>query len=370
MSLLQKTVMSQKLPPGHFFLPGPTEVHPDVLAAQNGPMIGHRGAAIRELMTRIDEGLKPVFQTQRPVIVTASSATGLMEAGVRNAVLDGKVLSLVNGAFSERFADIARACGHKVEVWDVAWGQVHSPDELGERLARQHYDAVTLSHSETSTGALQDLEAIAAVVGGHDDTVLLVDSVTGIGGVETRPDDWGVDYILTGSQKALALPPGLGFAIASETVLERSAKSPTKGWYFDLAMLHAQVLEHQTPATPAVSLLYALDYQLGKITEEGIENRWKRHLEMQERTIGWVEEMAGRGAPVAVFAAEGHRSPTVTCVSCADPKRVVSEMFARGWVIGGGYSRVKDSTFRIGHMGDHTVEELEELLAVLTEVVE
>lgn len=361
--------MSQPLEPGRFFLPGPTEVHADVLDAQNGPMIGHRGQAIQDLMASIGEGLKPVFQTERPVIVSTSSATGMMEAGLRNGVVDGKVLSLVTGAFSKRFADIARSCGYDVDVWQVEWGTVHDPDELASRLASDSYDAVTLSQSETSTGSLQDLEAIAAIVNQHEETVLLVDSVTGIGGVETYTDAWGIDYILTGSQKALALPPGLAFAVANDAVLARSDKKTDKGWYFDLAMLHEQVIDNQTPATPAVSLLYALDYQLGRINAETMPVRWKRHLAMQQRTFEWVDEMRERGLDLDVFAAEGHRSPTVTCVATGRSKEIVAELFTRGWVVGGGYGKLEDSTFRIGHMGDHTLDELEQLLEVLTEVV-
>jgi aspartate aminotransferase-like enzyme len=361
--------MSQPLEPGRFFLPGPTEVHPDVLAAQNGPMIGHRGRAIVDLLSSIEEGLKPVFATERPVIVSTSSATGLMEAGLRNGVLDGKVLSLVSGAFSKRFADIADACGFEVERWEVEWGTVHDPDELDQRLSRGGYDAVTLSQSETSTGSLQDLESIADVLRRHEDTVLLVDSVTGIGGVETHTDEWGIDFILTGSQKALALPPGLAFGVANEAILERSAKAPAKGWYFDLDMLHTQIVEHQTPATPAVSLLYALDFQLSRIDDETMAARWKRHLDMQQMTFDWVAEMAGKGIEIGIFAAEGHRSPTVTCIESDRSRQVVADMFERGWVIGGGYGKLKDSTFRIGHMGDHTPDELGELLVVLTEVM-
>lgn len=361
--------MSQTLAPGRFFLPGPTEVHPDVLAAQNGPMIGHRGKATEELLASIQEGLKPVFQTERAVMLLAASATAMMEAGVRNGVIDGRVLSLVNGAFSQRYADIASACGHEVDVWSVEMGEAHDPEELEERLSAGGYDAVTLSHSETSTGVLQDLETIASVVAGHEGTLLLVDSVTGIGGAETYTDAWAVDFILTGSQKALALPPGLAFAVASEAVLERSASAASKGWYLDLGMLHQMIVDNQTPATPAVSLLYALDYQLGRIETETIEARWKRHTAMQQRTFDWVDQMADRGLDVGVFAKEGQRSPTVSCISSDRSKEIVTEMFARGWVIGGGYGKLKDSTFRIGHMGDHTVEELEELLAVLTEVV-
>ncbi len=361
--------MTKSLEPGRFFLPGPTEVHPDVLAAQTGQMIGHRGQAIQDLLASIDAGLKPVFQTERPVIVSTSSASGLMEAAVRNGVVDGKVLALVNGAFSGRFAKIAESCGLEVDRFEVEWGHVHDPEQVADRLAAGGFDAVTLSHSETSTGALQDLQEIARVVGEREDTVLLVDSVTGVGGVETRTDDWGIDFILTGSQKALALPPGLAFGVANDAMLERSAKATAKGWYFDLVDLHDQITQHQTPATPAVSLLYALDFQLNRMGEEGMERRWARHAEMQARTVEWVGEMRERGVDVDVFAAEGHRSPTVSCIATSEPGKVVSELFARGWVIGGGYGQIKDSTFRIGHMGDHTMEELDGLLETITEVM-
>jgi aspartate aminotransferase-like enzyme len=361
--------MSQPLEPGRFFLPGPTEVHPDVLAAQNGPMIGHRGKGIQELFASIEAGLRPVFQTDRPVIVSTSSASGLMEASVRNGVVDGKILSLVNGAFSDRFSKIALSCGHDVERWEVEWGRVHSPDELSDRLARGRYEAVTLSHSETSTGAMQDLEGIARVVAEREETLLLVDSVTGIGGAETHTDAWAVDFILTGSQKALALPPGLSFGVANEAMLERSAKAPAKGWYFDLVELHDQIAEHQTPATPAVSLLYALDHQLKRIETETMEGRWRRHADMRQRTFDWVDEMRASGSDIEVFAQVGHRSPTVTCIATDQATRVVAELFQRGWVIGGGYGKLKESTIRIGHMGDHTVGELESLLDALTDVM-
>jgi predicted phosphoserine aminotransferase len=361
--------MTQPLESGRFFLPGPTEVHPDVLAAQNGPMIGHRGRAIHDLFASIDKGLKPVFQTDRPVIVSTSSASGLMEAAVRNGVVDGKVLSLVNGAFSSRFAKIAASCGLEVEKLEVEWGRVHDPDAVAERLATGGYDAVTLSHSETSTGALQDLEAIAGVVNQYQDTLLLVDSVTGIGGAETHTDEWGIDFILTGSQKALALPPGLAFGVANEAMLERSTKAPAKGWYFDLAVLHDQITEHQTPATPAISLLYALEFQLDRIAAETMPRRWQRHANMQQRTFRWVDEMKQQGLDIEVFAEEGHRSPTVTCIATDRARSVVTDLFARGWVIGGGYGKLEDTTIRIGHMGDHTMDELEELLEVLTDVM-
>ena len=343
-----------------------------MLAAQARPMIGHRGTGIKELISRIESGLQAVFQTTQPVIISTSSATGLMEAGVRNGAAGGPILSLVNGAFSARFAEIGRTCGLAVEQWDVPYGEVHSPQGLAQRLEAGRYRVVTLTHSETSTGALQDLAALATVTAAFEDTLLLVDSVTGIGGVETRTDDWDIDFILTGSQKALALPPGLGFAVASQPMMERSRRAPDRGWYFDLERLLDELALHQTPATPAISLLYALDVQLERMAGEGIEGRWKRHLEMQGRTFEWVDEMRQQGVGLELFAAEGHRSPTVTCIRLPESMRapeVVDRMAKEGWVIGGGYGPLKRSTIRIGHMGDHTVEELNELLSTLGEVL-
>lgn len=353
---------------GKFFLPGPTEVHPDVLKAQAQPMIGHRGPAIVELMKDIEPGLQNLFVTSRPVIVSTSSASGLMEAAVRNGVAGGRVLSLVNGAFSGRFSKIAAACGHEVDRWDVDWGSVHSPDELADRLDSTSYDAVTVSQSETSTGALQDLERIASVVSSHNETVLLVDSVTGVGGVETRTDEWGPDFILTGSQKAVALPPGLAFGVASEAMMERSALAEHKGWYFDLVDLLEQAVEYQSPATPAVSLIYAVQAQMRRIEVEGMPARWQRHLDMQQMTFDWVAEMNDKGVDVGVFASEGHRSPTVTCLTMPEGTAapdVVDRVASAGYVIGGGYGKLSESTIRIGHMGDHTVDELARLLEVL-----
>jgi aspartate aminotransferase-like enzyme len=335
-------------------------------------MIGHRGRDIGNLIAGLQEGLKQVFVTEQPVIISTSSATGLMEAAVRNGVAGGKVLSLVNGSFSARFAEIAAACGHETEVWSVDWGGFHDPAELDDRLSRDDYDAVTITHSETSTGALQDLEAIAAVTRRHEGVMLLIDSVTGVAGTEVRTDDWGLDFVLTGSQKALALPPGLAFAVASPEMLARSAQATNKGYYFDLLPVMKSLEAHQTPSTPAISLLYALETQLQRILAEGMEQRWARHAEMRSLTIEWVERQQADGINVGVFAAEDHRSPTVTCISVPEGgsgPEVVSAMKARGWLIGGGYSRLKETTIRIGHMGDHQPDVLADLLDDLEKVI-
>jgi len=357
---------------GRFFLPGPTEVRREVLEAQAAPMIAHRGEDMRALMGEVQEGLAAVFATRRPVFVSTSSATGLMEAAVRNGG-GGRVLSLVNGAFSRRFADIARACGLEVDELEVLWGSVHDPAQVAERLRARAYDAVTVVHSETSTGALNDLAALARAVLRSDDTLLLVDAVTGVGGVEVRTDAWGLDFVLTGSQKALALPPGLSFAVASERMMARSAAAPGKGVYFDLTAFADNMKRLQTPTTPALSLLSALRRQLAHIREEGIEARWSRHRAMAERTWTWALAMREeRGIEISVLAPAGHRSPTVTALRLPvglEGPAVARSMRAEGWTIGEGYGKLKPTTVRIGHMGDHTLTELNGLLDALTEVL-
>ena len=354
--------------PGRFFLPGPTEVRPEILAAQARPMIAHRGSDFVALMGDIQPGLQDVFRTSRPVLVSASSATGLMEAAVRNSGT-GPVLSLVNGAFSERFADIAVACGREVDRIEMGWGAVHDPDAVRQALGSRDYDAVTVVHSETSTGALNPVAEIAEVVREREGPLLLVDSVTGVAGAELYADAWGLDFVLTGSHKALALPPGLAFAVASRRMMEMSARTRGKGLYFDLVTYERNMETLQTPTTPALTLLYALQDQLRRIRSETMEGRWARHLAMARRTWRWVEETAAaRDLDLKVVAVEGHRSPTVTAVALPaglSPKTVVSAMAGQGWVIGGGYGKGKATDIRVGHMGDHTTTELEALLAAL-----
>jgi aspartate aminotransferase-like enzyme len=356
---------------GRFFLPGPTEVLPEILAAQTRPMIGHRGKSMEQLIGALMPGLQRIFRTTRPVYISASSATGLMEASVRNCG-GRRVLALVNGAFSDRYLRIAQANGFPVDALEVPMGQVHTPGLVEESLRRNSYDAVTVVHSETSTGALNPIRELAEVVHRSGDTLLLVDSVTGIAGAEVETDAWQLDFVLTGSQKALALPPGLALGVANTRALERARHASHRGIYFDLIEFESYIRKNQTPNTPAVSLMYALAAQMDRIAAETIEGRWARHRAMAERTWGWVEEMRGRGVDIGVLAPEGYRSPTVTCLTLPPGRKgpeVNEGMKARGYTIATGYGALKESTIRIGHMGDHTVAELDELLGVLAEVL-
>lgn len=366
--------MNSQIEFGRFFLPGPTEVHPDVLAAMRSPMIGHRGPAMRELLESIDPPLRRIFGVDRPVYISTSSATGFMETAIRNLGRK-RVLCLVCGAFSERFHDIAEACGLPADRQDVEWGSPSLPDQLRRSLSQApgRYDLVTVVHSETSTGVLNPIAELAAVVAEFDDVLLAVDGVSSVGGTTIEFDEWGVDFLLTGSQKALALPPGLAFAVASDRALARARSVPDRGFYFDLVEFDTRARAFSTTNTPAVSLLYALERQLERIGIEGVPERFERHRRMAERTWEWVDWLAEvSGDAYRVLAPAGYRSPTVTAVSLPEGKggaRVVSELAERGITIATGYGKLKDAAIRIGHMGDHTQEELEIVLAAIAEVV-
>jgi aspartate aminotransferase-like enzyme len=355
---------------GRFFLPGPTEVRTEVLEGQLHPMIGHRGKAMEELIARLQPMLRDLFRTSRPVYISSSSATGLMEAAIRNGV-DRKVLCLVNGAFSERFYRIAESCGVETILLQVPWGQGHTPDMVADALASDPCDAVTVVHSETSTGALNPVEDLARVA--HEaGAVLLVDSVTGVAGAPVLTDAWELDFVLTGSQKALALPPGLALGVAQENILRRAMSRPGRGTYFDLLEFEKYIQKNQTPNTPPVSLLYALLTQLERIQVETLEARWARHADMAARVVARVAGWRERGIEVDILAPEGFRSPTVTCLTVGGAhtgSAVNAAMKERGFTISAGYGKLKDATIRIGHMGDHTVEELDRVLDALEEVL-
>jgi aspartate aminotransferase-like enzyme len=358
--------MNAPVPPppfGRFFLPGPTDVHPDVLAAMVRPMIGHRGKEMEGILAGMAPRLAALFRTQRPVLVGSNSATGFMEMAIRNGARR-RVLSVVNGAFSDRFADIAGRCGRDVVRLELPLGAALEPDRLRDALKRSQVDAVTLVHSETSTGALAPLADLAPVVHEFPDVMLLVDAVTSLAGSPVETDVWNLDFVFTGSQKALALPPGLALGAASERMLERSKTIPGRGLYFDLPAFVEATHKNAPTNTPALSLFFALDVQLKRIEAEGgVEARWARHDAMRRAVEHWSADRE-----IAYVPVEGRRSWTVSCLklpSGKSAKDVVSGLKQQGWVIGSGYGPLKDSTIRIGHMGDHTVPALCDLLGVL-----
>jgi aspartate aminotransferase-like enzyme len=337
---------------GTFFLPGPTEVRQEILAAMTRPMISHRGAEFEEIFIRVQQRMKRVFFTKRPVFISTSSGTGMMEAAIRCAP-PGRILSLVNGAFSDRFANIAAACGRVVDRYEVDWGEVHDAAEVDSRVSTGAYSAITVGHSETSTGALNDIRAISDSTHRHG-AYCLIDGVSSVAGAELKFDEWGLDFVLTGSQKAFALPPGLAFAVASERYLELARGNANRGVYFDLLEYEQLVRKNQTPNTPAISLYFALDVQLDDMLDERMENRWARHASMQNEVLTWADRHGLR-----VVASDRGRSPTVTALELPqgrDSAAFHRKLGERGITVGTGYGKLRTKSFRIGHMGDHSVQ--------------
>lgn len=347
-----------------FFVPGPTWVRPELLQEMTRPMIGHRTPEFRELFGRVRANLRPLFGTGGDVFVATCSGTALLEAALVNCVPQ-RVLVTTCGAFSERWFAIAESLGLEVDRLDAGWGNAVDPEALADHLAarRTHYDAVTITHNETSTGVTNDLAALARVV--HEEspnTLVLVDAVSSLGGIPVRVDDWRLDVCLASVQKGLALPPGITVFSLSERALGRARKMPYRGTYFDFLNYKKHADENGVPSTPSIPHFYALDKQLDAIVNvETLEARYRRHEEMRDTTLR-------RTAKIARLAGDrAHASPTVTALApLTPPDEIRAAMKSRGFTLGGGYGQWKSTTFRIGHMGDIQLDDLNAMLDVLT----
>ncbi|MBW7886276.1 MAG: alanine--glyoxylate aminotransferase family protein [Caldilineaceae bacterium] len=349
----QATGASSK-PAQRLFIPGPTDVAPAVLEAQTAAMIGHRSDEFEALFAKCQEQLRRLAYTGSRVYVVASSGSGLHEAAIRNAV-GGRVVCFVNGAFSQRWHDTAVGCAKDVVRVDVEWNSAVKPEQveaaLAEALRDGPVDAITVVHNETSTGVMSPVKEIAAAVRAvSPETLVMVDAVSSFGGVKIEVDEWGLDVMLTSSQKALALPPGLSFCAVSDRVLEKASKVTGRGWYFDFLNLEKALKKNTTPSTPAISLMRALSVQLDRIFVEGVDERFARHQRLAERTRQWAIEQG-----FALMAEEGHRSVTLTTVTNTrniSIKQLNAYLAQQNMEISNGYGVFKDKAFRIAHMGE------------------
>lgn len=349
------------------FTPGPTEVAPEILSAMAEPVIGHRTTAMQELIGAIVPHARRLFGTaSHEVFLTSCSATGLWEAAIRNCVAR-RVLVPVCGAFSQRFHEVAVACGVEVDSLSIEPGRPINAEAIDAALQGGRYDSLALVHNETSTGVVNPLAGIAEVVRRHDDVLLLVDAVSSLGGMPVEVDRNGIDVCLASVQKCLALPPGFSLCAVSTRAMERSRGLAGKGYYFDFVRLKGYFDRGYPLATPSISHLNALLVQFERIEAEGLENRYRRHHEMAEVVRAWA------GDRFALFAAEGARSDTITCVRNErglDVGGFIGKLAARGIGISNGYGKLREATFRIGHMGDHTVDGIRGLLRTMDEVLE
>ena len=350
------------------FVPGPVDVADEVLQAQTAPMLPHRSKEFEATYRRASEKARQLFYTQHRVFLTASSGTGLQEAAIRNFV-NQRVLSVVNGAFADRWYEVAVSNGKNVEKLAFEWDTPASPERVADAIQKGGFEAVTVVHNETSTGMQNPVKEIAeAVRAVSPDTLILVDAVSSLGGARIEMDAWGLDMLLTSSQKCLALPPGLGLGAVSDRAMEKAKSVENRGWYFDLVRMEKHRLKDSSPATPAMSLIFALDFQLDRILVEGLDNRFARHSAMAKRVQDWAD-----AHDLSMYAPEGYRSQTVTTIknergiNVPDLNAFLKQREMR---IAGGYGPIKETTFRIAHMGEIQMEDIEKLLAALEEYLQ
>ena len=350
--------MSYKL-----FIPGPIAVSDKTLRAMAQPMIGHRSTDFVALYNPIQPDLQALFYTKDPVYLSTSSAWGVMEGALRN-VCQKKVLNCMNGAFSDKWNDVALRIGKQATALKFDWGQPVDPEAVRKELATGAYDCVTIIHNETSTGTMSDINALAAVLREFPEVISIIDTVSSFTVVPIKKDELGIDIIITGSQKALALPPGLALITVSKKALERSALAKDRGYYFDLIEFQKNHENGMTPSTPTIALIYALKSKLEDIKAEGIEARYARHARLNKTVQDFIFSKGFK-----LFPKEGYGSVALNCFANTQNidlgvlnKILKSE---HKLVIDGGYGKLKGKTFRISNMGDETDETIAELIKSL-----
>ena len=338
--------MSKK---NYIYAPGPVTVPPEVLAATAKPVIHHRSPDFDPLFSKVSENLKTVFQTKHPVVILSSSGTGAFEAALTSTASTGdRVLSVEGGKFGQRWGLMGQAFGLNVDRYEYDWGTSPDVNVIADKLkANPETKAVYVTLCETSAGSLSDIKSIAALTK-DTDTVLIVDGVSGLAADELRTDEWGVDMVVTGSQKGLMLPPGLGFVSANDKAQAaiKAAKSPQ--FYFSLSKALKQLAANTTPFTPAVNLIYGLEVATDMLIAEGMENVWKRHAFLAE---GARRAMKAIGCEL--FAQ--HPANTVTTVSVpagVEGGKIVKILREKyGMIIAGGQDHLKGKIFRFATLG-------------------
>jgi aspartate aminotransferase-like enzyme len=348
------------------FIPGPTHVRDEILQAQAAPMLGHRAKEYSDLQKEVIPKLQQLLYTQQRVYLYASSSSGVMEGSVRQASTK-RVLNTVCGAFSKRWHQMTVTNGIPCDKLEVEMGQAITPELVDEALADDDYDAITVVLNETSTGLTNPVKEIAALI--HDkypDVLILVDAVSGMAGIKIEFDAWGLDVCLAGVQKCFALPPGLTVCAVSDRARERALQVENRGYYFAYDVMDKKYEAGQTPATPAISLIQALNKQMDDILAVSLEARWACHKEMAAYIQDWAR------THFALYSDERYLSPTVTNIhntrgiSVADLNKALGE---RGAMISNGYGDLKEKCFRIAHMGDLTMDDMKWLTAQIEDIL-
>ncbi len=355
--------MSYKL-----FIHGPIEVSEKTYKAMTTPVFGHRSPDFVELYNSVQPGLQELFYTADPVYISTSSAWGVMEGSIRNLV-QKKVLNVCSGAFSDKWFDVSKRCGKEAKALHYEWGTPVDPEDIRKELATGEFDAITMIHNETSTGTMNPLKEIMAVIREFPEVRSIVDSVSSFSAVKIDKDALGIDVLLTGTQKALALPPGMALLSVSEDARERAAKATDRGYYFDFLEFHKNHEKGMTPSTPVIPLIFALRSKLEDIFAEGVEARYARHEKLNGLVHAWIDKYGLETLPPREFA-----SKSLSCIKNRhewDLPAINAHLKTHfNCVIDGGYGKIKGKTFRISNMGDETEETMTELLKNLDQTLE
>jgi aspartate aminotransferase-like enzyme len=348
-------------------IPGPVEVSEKTFKALCSPMIGHRGQGFKDLYAKMQPQLQALLATKQLVYLSTSSAWGVMEGAIRNLVAK-KVLNCMCGAFSDKWLDVSKKCGKDAEALQVDWGSPIRAEVIDQKLATGQFDALTLIHNETSTGTMSPLTEIAALKKKYPEVMFIVDAVSSMSAVPTNFDPLGVDVLLAGTQKAFALPPGLAVFVCSPAALARAATLKDRGYYFDFVEFQKNAEQSMTPSTPSIPHIYALSSKLDEFFAEGLEKRYARHKKTNQMTRDWA---AGHG--FNLFPEAGFESITLCCVNngakpggrTVDVAKLQKLVKDQGFLIDGGYGKIKGTTFRISNMGDETEASMQQLFAAL-----
>ncbi len=355
------------MPHAKLHIPGPVEVSEKTFKAMTSPMIGHRGQGFKDLYAKIQPQLQTLLSTKQLVYLSTSSAFGVMEGAIRNLVAK-KVLSCMNGAFSDKWFDVAKKCGKQADALQVDWGSPIRAEAIDKKLATGEFDAVSLIHNETSTGTMSPLAEIAALKKKYPDVLFIVDAVSSMTALPINFDELGIDVLLAGTQKAFALPPGLAVFVASPAALAKAATIKDRGYYFDFVEFEKNAKDSMTPSTPSIPHIYALSSKLDDFFAEGLENRYARHKKTNQLTRDWAAKHGFN-----LFPEAGFESLTLTCISngarpggrVVDLVKLQKLVKDRGFLIDGGYGKIKGTTFRISNMGDETEATMNQLYAAL-----
>jgi aspartate aminotransferase-like enzyme len=348
-------------------IPGPVEVSEKSFRAFCTPMIGHRGQGFKDLYAKIQPQLQTLLSTRQLVYLSTSSAWGVMEGAIRNLV-SKKVLNCMCGAFSDKWFDVSKRCGKNAEPLQVPWGSPIRAEAIDKKLAEGGFDAVTIIHNETSTGVMSPLTEIASLKKKYPDVMFIVDAVSSMSATKIEFDALGIDVLLAGTQKAFALPPGTAILVCSPAALAKAATAKDRGYYFDFVEFQKNAEGNMTPSTPSIGHIFALSSKLDDFFAEGLEARYARHRQTNQATRDW----AARNG-FTLFPDKGFESVTLTCVyngakpggRVADVPKLQKLTKDQGFLIDGGYGKIKGATFRISNMGDETEASMKSLCAAL-----